>query len=98
MPGISIPDIDEMTLLELDERVEFLLEIQRERERHKLKDLSHLIYLGCAFGFGVTQSKKIKESDFHKAVDQLLNIKYDQDDSPENPEIDAESALNSIFG
>jgi hypothetical protein len=97
LPALSYENLENMTLLEIDERVSFILEVKRDTKKHQLKDLSTIIFYGVYYGYGKTQTKKIKEDDFHKTIDKLLNISYDSEHSNQNPK-SVESELKSIFG
>ena len=82
-----------MTLLEIDKRVEFILEAKKSQQKHFLKDLSNLIFYGVCYGHSATQSKKGQpEQTFHKTIDTLLQIDIEKTDS-DNPAAE----LDSLF-
>lgn len=86
-----------MSLLEIDKRLNFILEAQKEKQRHFLKDLSCLIFYGVAYGYSSTQSKKNQltaERSFHSITDRLLQMDIKSATSEDNVEAD----LKKLFG
>jgi hypothetical protein len=92
---LSLSDVENMTLLEIEDRLEFIRELRQEKNQHFLKDLSCLIFYGTAYGVASTKTKKPLERDFHKAIDNLLQLTK----GPlENPQENIEAELNKVFG
>lgn len=100
LTSLSVSDLEDMTLLDLDERLEFIRETQRDKDRYFLKDLSHIVLLGVNTGYSIAQSKKNAslEKKYHEQIDTLLGIEYDTDPKSSNPEKAAEADLNNLFG
>lgn len=83
-----------MTLLEIDERINFIIETKRREDQHRLKDFSNLLFYGVHYGYASTQTKKPIEKNYHKIIDTLLQIK--EADIVENGD-KVESELAQIF-
>ncbi len=97
--NVSVSDLEDMTLLDLDERLKLIKETQRDKDRYLLKDLSCIILYGVNTAYSIAQSKKNRnlEPQFHKQMDKLLGIGL-EDPDVSNPEGKAESDLQNLFG
>lgn len=94
MPSVTLDQVEEMTLLEIDKRVGFIIGAKRDQQKYFLKDLSSLIFYGVAYGYAKVQTKNNTcEKDFHKTIDTLLQIEI-----KETGMDDPESELNRMFG
>lgn len=82
-----------MSLLEIDKRVQFILEAKRDEKRFFLRDLASVLFYSTSYGYASVKSKKNNlESTYHKIINTLLSFD-DFDKSPSTPE----DALGALF-
>lgn len=100
LPSLTIKDIEEMSLLEIDQRLRYIGELKLNKRRHDLKELSIILFSSISSGYTVCRVKEHKASEieksFHKSIDSILGLKNETES--ESNEKDVEKNLSSVFG
>lgn len=96
LPGLSIRDLDDMSLLEIDSRLAYILETTRERQKGFLRDLSSMIFYGVSYGYASVRGKanNNSEKNFHQTIAKLLDPENHLQETQSNDPEDALSLFN----
>lgn len=93
LPSVTLNQVDDMTLLAIDKRVNFIVGAKKNKQRHFLRDLASIVFYCVSHGYASTQSKKPIEKRFHELANKLL-----LEDEIEQTDISPEEDLGNLFG
>lgn len=84
LPALSLQDVEDMSIKEIDQRITFLIKTKQEKQKVDLKNFITILHLAISTGSCPTKNNN---RIFYRSLDEIFNDKKQtSDDSEESLE------------